>query len=123
MPHRLPHPARPARTALVAVKVTVIGSIAVAAWATQIAGDAPAGGYAGYAVDDQPTRVDHLLDRHHCSVTGFDGGAQPVSAIVRSASGQMRFVPFETGWRVFTAHGAARLVAVCLDEAPTRQAP
>ncbi|WP_028638650.1 hypothetical protein [Nocardioides sp. URHA0032] len=120
MPHRLP---RSARLALFAVKVTVVGSIAVTGWATQTVADRPDNGYAGYAVDDQPTRVDHLLDRHHCSVTGFDGGAQPVSAIVRSASGQMRFVPFETGWRVFTAHGAARLVAVCLDEAPTRQAP
>jgi hypothetical protein len=119
MPHRLPHPARPARTALVAVKVTVVGSIAVAGWATQTAGDAPAGGYAGYAVDDQPSRVDKVLDRHDCSITGFDS-AQPLSAIVRSASGRLRFVPFDTGWQVFTRDGAAELVAVCLDEAPAR---
>jgi hypothetical protein len=103
----------------VAVKVTLIGSIAVAGWATQTVADAPSGGYAGYAVDDQPSRVARVLDRHDCSITGFDS-AQPLSAIVRSASGRLRFVPFDTGWRVFTHDGAAQLVGVCLDEAPAR---
>jgi hypothetical protein len=116
MPHRLP---RSARLALTAVKMTLIGSIAVAGWATQTAADAPAGGYAGYPVNDEPDQVQRVLDAHECSVTGFDD-AQPLSAIVRSASGRLRFVAFDTGWRVFTHDGAAQLVAVCLDEAPAR---
>jgi hypothetical protein len=37
---------------------------------------------------------------------------------VQSARGRLRFVDFETGWQVFTRHGDAKLVAVCLDEPP-----
>ena len=117
MRHRLP---RSARLALTGVKASLIGAIVVAGWATQTVATGPSGGYAGYPVDDRPSRVDRLLEKHDCSVTGFESG-QPRSAIVRSASGHQRFVPFETGWRVFSAHGAASLVAVCLDEAPVRQ--
>jgi hypothetical protein len=124
MPHRLP---RSARLALIAVKATLIASIGVAGWAAQTVADGasqgPSGGYAGYAVDDTPTHVDRLMDRHDCSITGFAGDRQPTSALVRSATGHLRFVSFETGWRVYTAHGAATLVAVCLDDAPVPQAP
>ena len=118
MPHRLP---RSARLALTAVKLTVVGSIAVAGWASQTEASTPSDGYAGYAVSDQPSHVDRVLDEHDCSVTGFEDGSQPASAIVRSATGHLRFVPFDTGWRVFTAHGAATLVAVCRDAVPVRQ--
>ena len=117
MRHRLP---RSARLALMGVKASVIGAIVVTGWATQTAASGPSGGYAGYSVDDQPTRVERLLEQHDCSVTGF-ASQQPRSAIVRSAAGQLRFTSFEDGWRVYTAHGAGRLVALCLDEAPDRQ--
>ena len=119
MPHRIP---RSAHRAVMAVKVLLIGAIAVAGWTTQTVASAPDGGYAGYPVDDRPDHVQRVLDEHDCSVTGFES-AQPLSAIVRSASGHLRFVSFETGWRVFTGDGPATLVAVCLDEAPVRQAP
>jgi hypothetical protein len=102
------------------VKASLIGAIVVAGWATQTVASGPSGGYAGFPVDDQPSHVERLLEKHDCSVTGFEA-AEPRSAIVRSATGHLRFTSFETGWRVFTAHGAARLVAVCLDEAPSRQ--
>jgi hypothetical protein len=108
------------------VKLTLVGSIAVVGWATQsVADGADPGydsGYAGYPVDDQPDHVQRVLDQHDCSVTGFES-AEPVSAIVRSATGHLRFVPFETGWRVFARHGPATLVAVCLDDAPVRVSP
>ena len=117
MRHRLP---RSARLALMGVKASLIGAIAVAGWATQTSASGPTGSYAGYPVDDRPSQVERVLDKHDCSVTGFES-AQPQSAIVRSAQGHLRFVPFDTGWRVFTSHGAATLVAVCLDEAPVRQ--
>lgn len=68
----------------------------------------------------QPGPVARKLARHHCSPTGFDDGRQPVSAVVRSPRGALRFVDFDTGWRVYTRHGAARLVAVCLDDPPVR---
>jgi hypothetical protein len=102
------------------VKASLIGAIAVTGWATQTAASGPPGGYAGYSVDHQPTRAERLLEKHDCSVTGFES-KQPRSAIVRSAAGHLRFTSFEDGWRVYTAHGAARLVALCLDEAPGTQ--
>ena len=117
MRHRLP---RSARLALMGVKASLIGAIVVAGWATQTVASGPSGGYAGYPVDDRPSRVERLLDRHDCSVTGFES-EQPRSALVRSAAGHLRFTSFEEDWRVYAAHGAARLVAVCLDEAPVRQ--
>lgn len=116
MRHRLP---RSARLALMGVKAALIGAIAVTGWATQTAASGPSNGYAGYAVDDRPTHVERLLDRHDCSVTGFES-AQPRSAVVRSARGHLRFVSFDRGWQVYTSHGAATLVAVCLDDAPDR---
>ncbi len=116
MPHRLP---RSARHALTAVKVTLVGSIAAAGWTAQTVADARPGGYADHPVDDQPSRVVKVLAEHDCSVTGFDD-AQPLSAVVRSAQGRLRFVSFDTGWRVFVHDGGAQLVAVCLDEAPVR---
>ena len=120
MPQRLP---RPARRALVAIRVGVVGSIVVAGWATQGIASGPGSGYARYAVTDEPSPVRRVLDRHDCSVTGFASGAQPASAIIRTAAGRLRFVSFDSGWRVFTHHGWATLVAVCLDEPPSRLPP
>jgi hypothetical protein len=114
MPRRLP---RPARRALATVKVGLVASIAVAGLSAP-----PESGpdYPGYPVNESPSRESRLLDRHDCSVTGF-ADATPLSAIVRSAHGRLRHVSFETGWEVYAAHGAARLVAVCLDEAPAQR--
>lgn len=128
MPHRLP---LSARLALGAVKLTVLGSIVTVGWASQsmgapgVASDAVAvpsvsdyTGSAGSPVADRPARLQRMLDAHDCSVTGFDGDVQPTSAVVRSATGHLRFVSFDTGWRIYRRHGAAQLVAVCRDAAP-----
>jgi hypothetical protein len=115
MPHPLP---RTPWRALTVIKIGVIGAIVVSGWATRPTPSGPDSGYAGYAVDDGPSRIQRVLDRHDCSVLGFGNGAQPASAIVRSAAGRLRFVSFDTGWRVFTHHRAGTLVAVCLDEPP-----
>ncbi|GAA1150664.1 hypothetical protein [Nocardioides aquiterrae] len=117
MRHRLP---RSARFALLAVKASLIGAIAVTGWATQTAATGPSGEYTGYPVGDPPSQVERLLEKHDCSVTGFES-EQPRSAIVQTAAGHLRFTSFDDGWRVYTAHGAARLVALCLDEPPARQ--
>ena len=121
MQQRLP---RPARLTLLGVKLGAVGVIAAAGLvgAPDTTGAQQPGvtGYSGYAVDDAPTRVDRLLDEHRCSVSGFGESEQPVSAIVQSARGHLRFVDFETGWEVFTRHSAAKLVAVCLDTPPAQ---
>ena len=122
MQHR---PPRSARAALTAIKVTALASIAVIGVATQSSeagtGEGTTGyaGYSGYAADEQPSRASRLLERHDCSATGF-ADATPLSAVVRTARGQLRHVSFEAGWEVYTGPGPATLVAVCLDEAPAR---
>ena len=116
MPRRLP---RPARLALVTVKLAVAGSIVVAGVATQPAASSSGPGYAGYPVDDAPSPEAGILARHDCSVSGFVD-ATPLSAVVRTARGRLRHVSFDVGWEVYSRHGAAQLVAVCLDEAPAQ---
>lgn len=115
MPRRLP---RPARCALIGVRTAIIATIVVAGLATQpTAADGPSTGYAGFPVDDAPSREQRLLDRHDCSVSGF-ADATPASALVRTAQGRLRHVSFDAGWAVYTRHGRAQLVAVCLAEPP-----
>ena len=119
MPHRLPVSAR---LACRAVKVAVVTTLAVLAVGT---GPDAAGGSGSTPVDAvQQSAVDpslaRKLIRHECSPAGFGPDQQPSSALVRSSRGSLRFVDFDTGWRIYTRHGAAKLVAVCLDEAPTR---
>jgi hypothetical protein len=128
MPHRLP---RRARLALNAVKLAVVASIvaigsvgggAVGSGTTSATWPQPsyAGpqGYVGQPVGHDAERTIRILDRHSCSTNGFDTGEQPLSAVVRSGAGKLRFVDFDTGWRIYTRRGAATLVAVCLDDPP-----
>lgn len=120
MPHGLP---AGARLACGAAKVAVVSTMAVLALGT--GPDAAAGRSGSTPVDaDQQSAADPALARklirHECSPAGFGPDQQPSSALVRSSHGSLRFVDFDTGWRIYTRHGAAKLVAVCLDEAPTR---
>jgi len=116
-------PPRAMRYALTVIKLALVGAFFVLGWATQYDGAATSSGYAGYAVADRPDHLQRVLDAHDCSVTGFADRTTPSSALVRSAQGHLRFVSFETGWRIYTEHAAAALVAVCRDQAPGRQAP
>jgi hypothetical protein len=119
---RLP---RGARITLTTVKVAAAAAIVAAGITTapttpSTSGHAGLPSYSGYAVADRPGAVGRMLDRHRCSVTGFEDGSQPTSAVVRSARGRFRFVDFDTGWAVYTRHGEATLVAVCLDDPPAQ---
>ena len=58
--------------------------------------------------------LDELLERHRCSVTGFDRRTIPSHAIIRTPAGQTRLVSFDRGWAVFNGEAAGELVAVCL---------
>jgi len=122
MRHRLP---RRARLACAATKAGAFGTLAVLA----LGGPGAAlGVHADPTLDadrqaaTMPTAVERQMTRHQCSTTGFED-QQPLSALVRSARGTLRFVDFETGWQVYTRHGAASLVAVCLGEPPVRVSP
>ncbi len=122
MAHRLP---ASARLACVGVKVAVIGTIGVLALGADpgaAVGQGPAPLDAGQQLlTSRPAPLERQLARHDCSTTGFDTDQQPVSALVRSARGSLRFVDFDTGWRIYTRHGAATLVAVCLAAPPQRR--
>jgi hypothetical protein len=56
-----------------------------------------------------------LMQKYDCSTIGYDDSVAPRSAIVRSPTGRLRVVSFARGWSVYTAHGPATLVAVCLE--------
>jgi hypothetical protein len=117
------------RLALTAAKAALVAAIVVVGWtdaATTSGAAAPpalerqardrdAVGLAEPAAVRAGSHLARLLEVHRCSVTGFGDGRTPRSAIVRSAAGRLRHVTFDAGWRVYTAHGPATLVAVCLD--------
>jgi hypothetical protein len=110
-------PTRSVRLTLTAAKAAVVASIVVAGLLGSGAGS-PVGQQSRFVVDDQTSQTEKLLARHDCSPSGFGSSVQPQSAIVRSAAGKLRYVDFETGWEIYTRHGAATLVAVCLDDPP-----
>ena len=130
MPHPLRRPPRTARVVLAAAKVAVLGSIVVTGWANAAtttgravppaverhARDAAMPGAA--ALGGAGRLLERALDVHRCSVSGIPDGRTPRSALVRSAEGRLRHVSFDAGWRVYTSHGPATLVAVCLDGLP-----
>lgn len=119
MPHRLPASARLARGAVDVAVVSLLAVLALgtAPQAAHRSGSTPVDAVQQSAAD--PTLARKLI-RHECSPTGFGPERQPSSALVRSAGGSLRFVDFDTGWRIYTRHGAATIVAVCLDEPRAR---
>ena len=122
MQHGIP---RPARVGLTIVKVTAVAWGLVAGLFTP---PAPRGPFNAYhrigAAADASTPVARVLAKHDCSTTGFEEET-PASAVIRTGAGRLRHVSFDEGWAVYTRHGAAQLVAVCLDPAPEhpRDAP
>ena len=120
--HRLPTRPRAPRPVRLAVRLARLGVLVTAAavvWVTLPVPAGPKAGYAGPPAGPRHSLVQRMLDAHDCSVTGFPEDVVPGSAVVRSATGRLHHVSFETGWRVYTRHGAAQLVAVCRDQPPT----
>lgn len=58
--------------------------------------------------------LDRMLERNHCSTTGFGRDVIPSSAVVRRADGTTALVSFDQGWKVFNGERPGELVAVCL---------
>lgn len=115
MQHRI---SRAARVGLTVVKVTAVASVLVAGLFTSPAPPGPE--YADHRIGevaDASAPVTRILAKHDCSPTGFEDGTL-ASAVIRTATGRLRHVSFDQGWAVYTRHGAAQLVAVCLDRAP-----
>ncbi len=64
------------------------------------------------ALGDLP--VERAIERHDCSVLGYDD-ERPASALVARGE-RLRHVPFGEGWLVGTGQAPGRLVAVCRAE-------
>ncbi|HWJ81700.1 MAG TPA: hypothetical protein VNS55_05640 [Nocardioides sp.] len=58
--------------------------------------------------------LDKMLERHHCSTTGFGSDVIPAKAVVTQPDGSTDLVSFDYGWQVFNGDKPGRLVAVCL---------
>jgi hypothetical protein len=115
MPHRLPPPPLTVRAALLMLRTGALSLVVLAGlWAPRY--DGGSGSFA--ATDDLSPQLQRVIARHDCSTTGFEGKVPP-SALVRNADGRVRLVALERGLRVLSRHGAATLVAVCLDEPPS----
>jgi hypothetical protein len=73
----------------------------------------------GLSVQDKATS--RILERNHCSTTGFDPEVIPSTAVIRDAAGRTRVVSFDHGWAVFNNERPGELVAVCLGPERTRR--
>jgi hypothetical protein len=69
----------------------------------------------GLSVQDED--VNRLMERYQCSLTGFDPGVIPATAVIRDRLGRTRLVSFDHGWAVFNDERPGELVAVCLGSA------
>jgi hypothetical protein len=58
--------------------------------------------------------LDRMLERQHCSTTGFGSDVVPAKAVVRHPGGDTELVSFDEGWQVFNGEKPGELVAVCL---------
>lgn len=58
--------------------------------------------------------LDRMLERNHCSTTGFGKDVIPSKAVIRRPDGSTDLVSFDRGWKVFNGDKPGELVAVCL---------
>ena len=68
----------------------------------------------GDRIGDVAGPLDDLMETNRCSLTGFDRGVIPSTAIVRTPVGVNELVSFDQGWAVFSGEQPGDLVAVCL---------
>ena len=102
-----------ARTALTAAALTLLMGFGAA---SVITAPQPPAEHLGLSGQDKATS--RLLDRHHCSTTGFEPDVIPTTAVIRDEAGRTRLVSFDEGWAVFNNELPGELVAVCLGPVP-----
>jgi hypothetical protein len=66
-------------------------------------------------LDPAAERLDRLMERHRCSMSGLGEGVIPRSAIIRVDDDPPRVVSFERGWASYEGRRPGTLVAVCRD--------
>lgn len=100
------------RTALTAASITLLVGLGAA---SVLGAPRPPAEHLGLSVTDEATT--RLLERHRCSMTGFDPEVIPTSAVIRDRAGRIKLVSFDHGWAVFKRERPGELVAVCLGRA------
>ena len=58
--------------------------------------------------------LNRMMERQHCSTTGFGSDVVPAKAVVTQPNGETELVSFDYGWQVFNGKKPGELVAVCL---------
>ncbi len=96
------------RTALTAAALTLLLGLGAAS----VLGEPADQEHLGLSVTDEATS--RLLERHRCSMSGFEPDVIPATAIIRDLDGRTRLVSFDHGWAVFKRERPGELVAVCL---------
>jgi len=97
------------RTALTAAALTLLVGLGAA---SVLSAPQPPADQLGLSVQDEATS--RMMERHHCSTTGFEPEVIPSSAVIRDLAGRVRLVSFDHGWAVFNDERPGELVAVCL---------
>ena len=97
------------RTALTAAALTLLVGLGAA---SVLGAPQPPAEHIGLSVQDEATS--RLMERHHCSSTGFEPDVIPTTAVIRDQAGRVRLVSFDHGWAVFKDELPGELVAVCL---------
>ncbi|CAN5452191.1 hypothetical protein BH11ACT8_BH11ACT8_27350 [soil metagenome] len=90
--------------------VSTLAFLAVAATGTVQTEGMTAG--QDYTAAPHQGRIDALMARHDCSLTGFGADVVPGSALVLRDD-QVQHVSFDAGWAVYTGEAAGILLAVC----------
>lgn len=107
-----PHPVL--RRALMASKCVIVAALAFFAVSTASAASTE-GATAAQETSAQPAgqaRLDKLISRHDCSLTGFGAEVIPGSSLVLKDN-QVRHVSFDDGWAIYTGEQPGTLLALC----------
>ena len=97
------------RTALTAAALTLLVGLGAA---SVFSAPQPPAEPLGLSAQDEATS--RMLERHQCSMTGFEPDVIPATAVIRDRMGRTRLVSFDRGWAVFNNEQPGELVAVCL---------
>lgn len=107
-----PHPAL--HRGLVASKCALVAALAFFAVSTTSA--TPTEGITAAQEISAPApgqaRLDKLISRHDCSLTGFGADVIPGSSLVLK-NDKVRHVSFDDGWAIYTGEEPGTLLALC----------
>ena len=106
-------PSRPWRVGISVAKTALGSAVVVAMLGTQVAGTATTHTDQTTSTDPLAARIDTLMEREHCSYTGFGPDVIPATALLRTGTDVVRVVSFARGWAAYQGKAPGTLIAVC----------